>query len=38
MNEIACIFLGDIALASIITMRVEKEKEVSINKQSRDSR
>jgi len=34
--EIVCIFQNDIVLASVITMRVEEEKEALKHRQSRD--
>jgi len=36
--EIACMFLGDIALASVTTTRVEGEEEASRQRRSRDSK
>jgi len=36
--EIACMFLGGIALASVTTTRVEEEEEASRQRQSRDSK
>ena len=36
--EMTCMFLGSIALASVITTRVEKEEEASRQRQSRDSK